>query len=201
MLYYRCSKCKKTFSALNPKNCPYCQHTNLQILSNYKVQVYNTSDIKSSLNKYITKFELQPNLIDDKNAISDITCKILQLPSISTRHCIDNPYINRIKRITNCSKKNFETPFTVELRLYSPQRAYVLIDSESNEIIDYLIAQYKSMGWDVIDLSKSQVSFIKIIHKYLKTHIVPRIENDVVRKDILCIINDSNGDSSDNDLR
>ena len=161
--------------------------------------MYNLSDIKSNLNKYSTKSNLQYSSINNDDAISDVTCEILRLPSISTRHCISNPYVNRNKRHNSIyDKSKFETPFTVELRLYSPMRAYVLLDSESDEIIDYLTAQYKSMGWNVLNLNESQISFIKIIRQYLKTHVVPRIKNNVIQKDIMCITNDNDGDKSDN---
>jgi len=189
MLYYKCSKCGETFSALNPKTCPYCQHDHLQILSNYRVQVYTVPNMESKDGKYAVKFDLHSDTHLPEDIVSETICKILRLPSISIRHCINNPYISRLRtsRLPG-NKLNFETPFTVELRLYSPQRAYVLLDSEDDEIFDYLVDQYTAMNWKVLDLRKSQISFVQIIKQYLKTNVIPRIKNNVIRKDIECIV-------------
>ena len=199
MILYQCSKCAKTFAATNPKHCPYCQYQHLQILSHYRVQVFNTSDVKSKRDKYSVSFDIQVDSSDPGKTIPEILCNILKLPSISIRHVIDNPYVSRIKRCHKTTKRvTYEYPVTVELRVYSPQRAYVLLDSEDKEAFSYLVSQYKQHGWKVLDLRHSKVSFIRIVRRFLNTFIVPRLKNDAVRKDILCLITDD-GDSSDND--
>ena len=188
MLLYQCDKCEKTFSALSPEMCPYCQYKHLRLLSNYKVQVYNVSDIQPKHNKYSVKFDLPEVSNENETQLPEILCNILRLPSISIRHSIDNPYVGRIKRCHSaCDKKGYETPITTELRVYSPNRAYVLLDSESDEIFDYISTQYKQRDWEVLDLRNSQISFVNIIRKFFKTHVVPRLKNDATRKDIECI--------------
>ena len=194
MLYYKCSRCDKTFSALNPNACPYCQYDHLQILSNYRVQIYTIPNMESKDGRYAVKFNLSidtnSSSLPSEDIVSETICKSLRLPSISIRHSVVNPYISRLRtsRLPG-NKLSFETPFTVELRLYSPQRAYVLLDSEDDEIFNYLVDQYTAMNWRILDLRKSQVSFVSIIKQYLKTNIVPRIKNNVIRKDIECITN------------
>ena len=192
------------FSALNPKVCPYCQEKRLYVLSRYRVQVYNISDIRSKPKTYSVKFDINTCVddvdIDESVVLSEALCNIMKLPSISIRYSVSDPYSSRPK---NCkiTKSCFETPITVELRVYSPNRAYVLLDSEDDEIFEYVASQYKQRGWTVLDLRQSGISFTKIIRRFLRKKVVPRLQNDVIRKDIVCFTedNDNNGDSSDND--
>ena len=189
MLLYQCSDCNQTFAASNPDVCPHCKCSHLKLLSNYRVNIYHTSDIQSKHNKYSVKFDIPEQYQNDEMFLTSTLCNIFQLPSISIRYSVDNPYVGRIKRChTACDKSGFETPITVELRVYSPNRAYVLLDSESDEIVDLVSAQYKSHGWTALDLRESQISFVKAIRRFFKTHVIPRLKNDVVRKDIECII-------------
>jgi len=202
------------FSALNPKVCPYCQEKRLYVLSSYRVQIYNVSDIKSKPKTYSVKFDINA-YIDNENTdtntdedivLSGALCNIMKLPSISIRYSVDDPYSSRPKKC-KIAKSCFETPITVELRVYSPNRAYVLLDSEDDKIFEYIASQYKQRGWTVLDLRQSGISFTKIIRRFLRKKVVPRLQNDVVRKDIVCLTendndnNDSNGDSSDNNYR
>jgi len=196
MLLYQCDECEKTFSATDPKICPYCGHTRLRLLSRYKVQIFHISDIQPTREKYATTFTLQSDVNNIERVIPETLCNILKLPSISIRHSIEDPYSSRFKRSNR--KSSYETPLTTELRVYSPKRAYVLLDTEDEEIFDYLVTQYKRHGWNVLDLRESQISFVQIMKRFLSTLVIPRLKNDVVRKDISCMITNS-GDSSDND--
>ena len=201
MYLYQCPKCNKMFAASNPKVCPYCKNERLMLLSQYRVHILHLSDIKSKYNKYSIKFTIQSDPNDMEMVMSETLCNILKLPSISIRHTIDSPYERRIKRTHTTKYKGvFETPLTVELRVYSPNRAYVLLDSEDDEIFDYLVTQYKQHGWKVLDLRKSSISFVRILKQYLSTHVIPRLKNEVIRKDITCLMGDNdnnNGGSSD----
>jgi hypothetical protein len=183
MIVYQCCKCNKIFTAQSPKVCPYCQNKKLTIVSNKRVNISDISDIKSNYRKYSLNFNINKN-----ETLSEILCNILRLPSISIRHFVSNPYLSRTKRCSSAkSNKVYETPITVELRIYSPRRAYVLLDTEDNNIFDYLVSQYTAHGWKVLDVRKSQISFIKIIRHFLKYHVTPRLKNDVIKKEIECI--------------